>query len=342
MGGFVLVDPEKEDATPNEQQRTVLTLDYFKEHPDIRIPKITAAAIEDRSKGDALSKIITILQTTWFIVQCIARGQQRLALTELELVTLALASLNAVTFAIWWHKPLGVQDPVQIYFKVETEKVNKVDEVPQVDAGLPIPSLQRLNILQDHGQISFDVVISKSWGLIKEIASNLTEFLMDPCDGIPFFASILVLLFLPIFLIYFMTLPFFILFPLGTIFLLRVIKTEPTPREMPLQSRGLLANRIVSSLRTFRFRLTSEVSEFVESRMVKIIDGDSFFGFFYGLYILLPSLFLFITLFVILLIPFFTLFFLLSFIFTAVFDIVTTTFIRPGASHVPSFYAPST
>ena len=139
MRGFVVVDPEKEDATPNEQERTVLTLEYFKDHPDIQIPKITAAAIHDRSKGDALSKIIAILQTTWFIIQCITRGQQQLALTELELVTLALASLNAVTFAIWWHKPLGVQDPVQIYLKMESEKIKQANEVPQVSAGLPIP-----------------------------------------------------------------------------------------------------------------------------------------------------------------------------------------------------------
>ena len=131
MGGFTLVDPEMKTVAPNERQRTVLTLDYFKAHPNIEIPKMTAAAIEDRSKGDALSKIIAILQTTWFIVQCVARGQQGLALTELELVTLALASLNAMTFAIWWHKPLGVQDPVQIYLKVETKEVKH--EVSQVD-----------------------------------------------------------------------------------------------------------------------------------------------------------------------------------------------------------------
>ena len=131
MGGFILIDPGKEDTAPNEQQRTVLTLDYFKERLDMKIPKITAADIEDRSKGDALSKMIAILQTTWFIVQCVGRGQQRLALTELELVTLALASLNAVTFAIWWHKPLGVQEPVKIYLKAEME-ITHVDDVSQV------------------------------------------------------------------------------------------------------------------------------------------------------------------------------------------------------------------
>ena len=138
MGGFTLVDPEQKRAAPNEQQPIVLTLDYFKAHPDIEIPKITAADIEDRSKGDALSKIIAILQTTWFIVQCIARGQQKLALTELELVTLALASLNAMTYAIWWYKPLGVQEPVKIYLKVEKEKIEHADEVGWVGASLMI------------------------------------------------------------------------------------------------------------------------------------------------------------------------------------------------------------
>ena len=149
----------------------------------------------------------------------------------------------------------------------------------------------------------------------------------------------MILLGLPFVFIFFITFPFFILFPLGTVFLLRVVRTEPTPRvRTPSQGRGLLANRIVGSLQTFRYLLTSEVSEFIENKMAEIFYGDSYLGW----YILLPALFLSFTLFIILLIPFFILFFLLSFIFTAVFGIVTTSFIRPGASHVPSFYASST
>jgi len=56
-------------------------------------PAITEANTQDWSRGDAVWKI---MQTTSFIMQCIARRQQRLALTELlvELVTLALPSLN--------------------------------------------------------------------------------------------------------------------------------------------------------------------------------------------------------------------------------------------------------
>lgn len=120
MGGFSLVDRDQKEVEPSKQNEIVLTFDYFKEHPEIdsAIREITAAEIVDRSKGDALTKVIAILQTTWFIIQCITRHIQRLSLTELELVTLALASLNAVTFVIWWHKPLGVQDPVRIYLEV--------------------------------------------------------------------------------------------------------------------------------------------------------------------------------------------------------------------------------
>ena len=123
MGGYTLVDPDRKDADPKERKGTVLTIDYFRENSNIDIPEITAHDIQDRSKGDVLFKLIAILQTTWFIIQCIARGQQRLALTELELVTLALASLNGVTFGIWWHKPLGVEEPVKIYLKTDARNV---------------------------------------------------------------------------------------------------------------------------------------------------------------------------------------------------------------------------
>lgn len=83
----------------------------------IAFPSITAAEICDKSKGDFLSKTIAILQTTWFIVQCLARHHQKLAVTELELITLALASLNGFIYGFWWHKPLGVHVPVPVYLK---------------------------------------------------------------------------------------------------------------------------------------------------------------------------------------------------------------------------------
>ncbi|KJA18689.1 hypothetical protein HYPSUDRAFT_69749 [Hypholoma sublateritium FD-334 SS-4] len=83
----------------------------------IDAPKITKAEIEDRSKGDAISKTVVILQTTWFIAQCIARWSARISVTELEIVTLGFAMLNGITYALWWHKPQDVGVPVYLEIK---------------------------------------------------------------------------------------------------------------------------------------------------------------------------------------------------------------------------------
>ncbi|KAJ6577724.1 hypothetical protein B0H19DRAFT_1062310 [Mycena capillaripes] len=66
------------------------------------------------SKGDALSKAVALLQSCWFIIQCVARGMQHLPLTELEVATLAFAGVNIVTWILWFRKPLAVQFPIPI------------------------------------------------------------------------------------------------------------------------------------------------------------------------------------------------------------------------------------
>ena len=327
MGGFTLVDPALRTAKPKDQNGQVLTVDRFKElleDPDFKFPDIPEEDIEDRSKGDVLFKLIAILQTSWFIIQCIARGQQQLALTELELVTLALASLNAVTFGIWWHKPLGVQEPVKIYLKTEAQIVeDAAGRVGVVDLSL--------------GDVFF-----RGWKEVKHGATLILAVLRNPCEGGPVFALFTLLIFLPIAITFMVTFPFFILFPLGTILLLRIIETEPVPEETS-QTRGFLAAQIVASLQSHRYTLSSAVGKFVGGWLEQIFtDGGGAFSFLFGWYIVLPSLFLLLLLFTIFLTPFLSILFLVSFIFTAVFGIVTTSTIRPGASHVPSFFAPVT
>jgi len=330
MGGFNLVDPDLRTANPEDQNGQLLTVDRFKElieRPDFdHLPDIPEEGdIEDRSKGDVLFKLIAILQTSWFIIQCIARGQQRLALTdsELELVTLALASLNAVTFAIWWHKPLGVQKPIKIYLKIEARIL---EDAAQRDRSV---------------DLSFGDVIRRCWKHVKGDAAGILNFLRNPCEYGPIAALILLFIILPITLTYTISFPFFVVFPLGVVLLLKIIETEPVPSETS-QSRGLLAARIVVSLKSLRYRLSSAVGKFVGRWLEKIFHGTDFVHFIFGWYILLPVLFFLLFLFVIFLIPFVTLLLLVSFIFTAVFGIVTTSTIRPGASHVPSFYALAT
>ncbi|KAF8645823.1 hypothetical protein AX16_007554, partial [Volvariella volvacea WC 439] len=69
---------------------------------------------------------IVVIQTTWFVAQCIARHTQGLVLTEIELVTLAFAALNVITYGLWWDKPLNVEYP--IYFDEEGKRVDGPEE----------------------------------------------------------------------------------------------------------------------------------------------------------------------------------------------------------------------
>jgi len=97
---------------------TILTFEMLRElvqdrDLNLRI-NITEDEIKDKSKGDGLSKTIFIFQTSWFIVQCLVRHLQGLGVTQFELTTGALASLNAITLLLWWKKPLGVRAPMRV------------------------------------------------------------------------------------------------------------------------------------------------------------------------------------------------------------------------------------
>lgn len=98
----------------------ILTFDAFKKllvEDLIDFPTITTDEINDRSKGDAFSKGIVLLQLTWFVVQMITRTEQGLAVTEPEVTTAALAGLNSVMYVFWWSKPRDVRCPVVIQTK---------------------------------------------------------------------------------------------------------------------------------------------------------------------------------------------------------------------------------
>jgi hypothetical protein len=104
MGGFLIYDTIRDETR-------LLDYEMFNElveSGEIAVPKISEEEIMDRSKGDAFTKSVVIMQTLWFMAQCRARLIQHLPLTQLELVTLAFASLNSIMYFFWWYKPLDV------------------------------------------------------------------------------------------------------------------------------------------------------------------------------------------------------------------------------------------
>jgi hypothetical protein len=110
MGGFVLY----KDGRPTKV--------LIRSFPDILhyrniLSKINISKEEilDHSKNDPISKALAVLQTTWFVIQCIVRWAKGLPVTEIELATLAFAVLNGFMYFFWWDKPFNVGLPLPVH-----------------------------------------------------------------------------------------------------------------------------------------------------------------------------------------------------------------------------------
>ncbi|KAF5309881.1 hypothetical protein D9619_010565 [Psilocybe cf. subviscida] len=117
MGGFILY----ENGYPKE------VLDYERlvqllQDKAIDAPTVTERNLQDRSKGDTISKGIVVLQTTWFIFQYIAPTTRRLPVSELEVLTLAFAVMNTAIYAAWWDKPQGVDTAICVPLRRAAEE----------------------------------------------------------------------------------------------------------------------------------------------------------------------------------------------------------------------------
>ncbi|KAG1880127.1 hypothetical protein F4604DRAFT_1579029 [Suillus subluteus] len=122
MGGFMLYCGDKPRATltPNE-------LMDFVHDGYVDIPDIEEADIEGRSKSDALSKGIAILQLVWFVLQLVFRYIQHLPTTLLEIDTLAVVSLSCIAYCLWWKKPKDVRRPYPVHWKKNEAKAPPLD-----------------------------------------------------------------------------------------------------------------------------------------------------------------------------------------------------------------------
>ena len=134
MGGFHLFQRGSKETSHNATDIFVFreTEDDVPLHPlssrdlynnatvDFDFSSFTAPTedeIKDKGKSDWLAKFLVLLQTSWFVMQCIARAVEHLPVTHLEIVTLAYAAMNFVIYIFWWNKPLNVNRPVRVFRK---------------------------------------------------------------------------------------------------------------------------------------------------------------------------------------------------------------------------------
>ncbi|KAF8646101.1 hypothetical protein AX16_007388 [Volvariella volvacea WC 439] len=120
MGGLMREDGnEFKVVTIDEHGNPQLGGQTIKE--GIIFPTISEEEIQDKAKGDLLSKLVVVVQTLWFVVQ-------------LELVTLAFATLNIVTYFVWWNKPLNAEYPIS--FKKDGSRTSGPIKIPKNNLGV--------------------------------------------------------------------------------------------------------------------------------------------------------------------------------------------------------------
>lgn len=117
MGGFYLncqaplTQLELPQSPLTIQAGGVITSHGFElllDHNPEAIPDIS---IEDNSR---LAKLLLWWQVMWFWVTILARLVQCLPLSLLEVLTFAHATCTLLTSALWWPKPMGVDDTFSI------------------------------------------------------------------------------------------------------------------------------------------------------------------------------------------------------------------------------------
>ena len=80
-------------------------IEQLVQNDKIEYPIVTQEEIRDKSKGDAVTQALVVLQTTWFLLQCA---------TQLELATAAFAMPNTIIYVLWWDKPLNVRYSIRV------------------------------------------------------------------------------------------------------------------------------------------------------------------------------------------------------------------------------------
>lgn len=120
--------------------------------------------IQDRSKGDIVTKGITFIQTTWFIVHLAVRRLQNLEVTALEILTLAYAVVSIFTYICWWEKPLNVYNPIIIDLNVEPGALSShSDAVDDPELRSSPPGTSALDQLPSSSFISFNSSHAHRW-----------------------------------------------------------------------------------------------------------------------------------------------------------------------------------
>ncbi|PQE18169.1 major facilitator superfamily protein [Rutstroemia sp. NJR-2017a BBW] len=88
-------------------------------------PNEAKSLIKDKSKANALAKVITCMQGGWLLIQCIARLCYQMPITLLEINTVGHVLCAFMIYIFWFYKPLDINEPTV----VSSEKLEELEQL---------------------------------------------------------------------------------------------------------------------------------------------------------------------------------------------------------------------
>lgn len=121
MGGYQICKLESGEGNHAENKprcRHVLNEKEFVSLIELGLIKeirpMTLDEINDKSKAQPFTKALTVIQAGHLLLQVVTRLSTGLAVTELEVNTLAHVFAALTSYLFWFQKPLGIDQPVII------------------------------------------------------------------------------------------------------------------------------------------------------------------------------------------------------------------------------------
>jgi hypothetical protein len=111
-----------------------------------------------QGKSDSFLNFVACTQMCWLILQCIGRSIQGLAITTLELATIAYSVCGLCIYLAWWSKPLDSEVIVEVCV---TGDIPEIPYVPDI-SGLDTISMPPIN-----GNFSRGI-----WGVVESVVQS--------------------------------------------------------------------------------------------------------------------------------------------------------------------------
>lgn len=142
MGGFELCADDWRPFHLDAKQVHFLVQKGYVSLSDVLIDR---RVIDDKNKGDRMTRILTVGQIIWFTVTSIARLIQNLAITTLELTTLGFIICTLGSYYFWYHKPLDVRTAIPLVPNTKLKDILKAagDQPPIVYKRTPLDFVGR-------------------------------------------------------------------------------------------------------------------------------------------------------------------------------------------------------